>query len=1001
MPEPRRGHWSAFRIVSGTQANGQRAARAIQSGKPHLFAVTLPISLALYQVFSSWLQPDIWSFLVSFEEVKVDKTRLQAHNACGCCGLGGSTMNIGRRLLGPISLFSALALVAGCADAQTKTDGPKLPNARTQTSASPSASLLTKAAIDPISGAPLTGPIPAGTTIKYVLSFLLPGSTSAPPTIYPTVTIVDTMSASLTYVPGSLQMPLGWTASPSTPFAPPPTTTFAGSNIGSTPGFFFTVVAGGPTAPISPGGGDGYTPVVAGGRIYGFNHHNTGGTVSCWNSNMTTPCSPTPPASPITTPNLMKFVQSGGNVYYAAYSSGSGGIACYTAAGALCTTPFTTVAPYSGPTDGPIAGVVSSSSQPNDLYIAIGSTVYCLTAPSLTTSCGTAAIASGTSFSDIFFDNSNNRLFVMQGGSQLNCVLIPSGLPCWSPKTLLPTNIPTSGGFVLSPYLTATGATLGVCVHDALGTPQPTACYDSNSGLALTVPPSLASALASSSSMPENTVQAYRLPVIAGVNPNGTRILYPIRTGLGPPMNDGGRTVCFDFATMLPCPGFSTGWAGSGSAFFRDRLSDYGYMSDPRSPRCVYGLGDKGILFRFDAASGEKNCVDLQAWPVPDPAVDFCDGKVHQINWGSISIIGRPANLIGGTIEVRDGITNALLQSIPVGTSGQVFPVGVSYASHPNIAVALVSPAYSGSVPTTNFFLYLSYTSPDNPQICFKATSSCGQLKNLANLSAVSSSPVQPPVAASSQVDLGNASGPNCAPPSVGLLKICKVAGPGIPLGQIFTFNAGSTTVSVPAGPAPSGLCAVGPSLPVGNTVTVSENIPAGIQVSNIDVQPASQIVGAPNLATGTVNLVIGAGVTEATYTNTLAGYIEICKIGGLAGNYSFTVNPGNRGPFVVPSGACSPAIQVPSGQIVIQEAPRPGVVMAGCSTFPATQQGPCNLSAQTSTISVAPGGINTQTVATITNRCLESRLCPPPNDRPSRLSNPTRKVELRKPVVR
>ena len=214
----------------------------------------------------------------------------------------------------------------------------------------------------------------------------------------------------------------------------------------------------------------------------------------------------------------------------------------------------------------------------------------------------------------------------------------------------------------------------------------------------------------------------------------------------------------------------------------------------------------------------------------------------------------------------------------------------------------------------------------------------------------------------------------NCIPPPNGLLKICKVAGPGIAVGTPFTFTAGSSAVTVPAGPAPGGTCVIGPSLPVCTSAAVTETIPSGDAVSNITVAPPGQSVST-NLAKGIANVTIGSGVTEVTYTDyTTMGYLEICKQGDVntKGNFTFTVNPGNLGPFSVPLGACTPAIQVTAGSVVITETPippAPGTVMFGCATIPATQQGACNTAAQTSTVTVAPGDLSTETVAIITNR--------------------------------
>jgi hypothetical protein len=202
-----------------------------------------------------------------------------------------------------------------------------------------------------------------------------------------------------------------------------------------------------------------------------------------------------------------------------------------------------------------------------------------------------------------------------------------------------------------------------------------------------------------------------------------------------------------------------------------------------------------------------------------------------------------------------------------------------------------------------------------------------------------------------------------------GVLKVCKVAGTGVAVGTSFTFTANSSTFSVPAGPAPSGTCVVGPTFPVGANVAVAETVPVGDTVSSITVVPAGQIVGTPNLATGSVNVTIGSGVTEVTYTDNRIGFLEICKRSAsrfLAGSFTFSVNA--LGPFVVPAGSCSPAIEVPAGSVDIHEVPTRGASMVACATIPASQQGPCNLGTQTSTVTVTPGDVSAQTIAFITN---------------------------------
>lgn len=202
-----------------------------------------------------------------------------------------------------------------------------------------------------------------------------------------------------------------------------------------------------------------------------------------------------------------------------------------------------------------------------------------------------------------------------------------------------------------------------------------------------------------------------------------------------------------------------------------------------------------------------------------------------------------------------------------------------------------------------------------------------------------------------------------------GQLKVCKVAGIGVPVGAPFTFSAGGSTFTVPAGPPPGGTCVIGPAFPAGTGVTVAETIPPGHVVSDITVLPKSQIVGMANLATGSVNVSMSSGVTEVTYTDKRTGFLEICKRGDVRGDFTFTVNPGALGPFVVPAGACSPAIEVVAGSVTIQEMPATGYVMAGCATIPASQQGACDPKAQTSTVTIAPGDVSAQTIAIIDNR--------------------------------
>jgi hypothetical protein len=206
-------------------------------------------------------------------------------------------------------------------------------------------------------------------------------------------------------------------------------------------------------------------------------------------------------------------------------------------------------------------------------------------------------------------------------------------------------------------------------------------------------------------------------------------------------------------------------------------------------------------------------------------------------------------------------------------------------------------------------------------------------------------------------------------PSPQGILKVCKVAGHGIPVGTVFSYTTGgsSTPFQVPAGPAPGGTCVIAGSFPVGATVNVTEMQVPNDAVSNIAAEPPSSLVSMV-LATGTANVRIGSGVTEVTYTNyNKPGYLEICKNG--RGSGSFTVNPGNLGPFTVTAGSCSPAIQVSAGPVSIHETSSFGTAMSGCATIPSSQLVSCTPSNQSLTVNVVPGGVSDQTIATVTNK--------------------------------
>ena len=76
-------------------------------------------------------------------------------------------------------------------------------------------------------------------------------------------------------------------------------------------------------------------------------------------------------------------------------------------------------------------------------------------------------------------------------------------------------------------------------------------------------------------------------------------------------------------------------------------------------------------------------------------------------------------------------------------------------------------------------------------------------------------------------------------------------------------------------------------------------------------------------------------------------------------------------GTVSVPVGACSPAIEVPAGQVTVTELSTASSVFVGCATENASQLVACNPTARTATVSVVAGDVSHETILTVTNHRL------------------------------
>jgi hypothetical protein len=188
----------------------------------------------------------------------------------------------------------------------------------------------------------------------------------------------------------------------------------------------------------------------------------------------------------------------------------------------------------------------------------------------------------------------------------------------------------------------------------------------------------------------------------------------------------------------------------------------------------------------------------------------------------------------------------------------------------------------------------------------------------------------------------------------LGTLKICKLGGAGVAPGMSFSFNAGGTPITVPAGS-----CVSAATFPVGTSIVVAEARSAGTILSGISVLPADR-QGAVDLSGGTVTVTIGTGVTEADFTNTAGGLglLKVCKIAGsgvtLGATFSFAMGAAS---FVVPAGYCIQNGLLPVGTVItITEMLSATTAASAISVLPASRQGSVDLAAQTVTATVGVG---------------------------------------------
>jgi hypothetical protein len=211
------------------------------------------------------------------------------------------------------------------------------------------------------------------------------------------------------------------------------------------------------------------------------------------------------------------------------------------------------------------------------------------------------------------------------------------------------------------------------------------------------------------------------------------------------------------------------------------------------------------------------------------------------------------------------------------------------------------------------------------------------------------------------------------------VLRVCKVAGPGVSAGTIFHFTAGGLDVEEGYSfDVPAGECRE--TIAVEGSYTLGEgNTDPTVVVSAIDCAPTTQCTNASTSA-GAVHVAVVRGLTTVTFTNrSIAGTLRVCKVAGPgidagtefgfgAGGIDIVGVPGAPGgaSLTVPAGDCREAVVHEGVYSVAEPSPGTNVVISAIACDPPARCEGANLSVGAVRATVV--GASTTTV-TFTNR--------------------------------
>ena len=644
--------------------------------------------------------------------------------------------------------------------------------------AAPSAT-LTKQALDQSGNEiPNGSSLTPGSPIKWVLNY---DNTSGTPAH---ARVTDPIGANQTFVPGTLQAPPIWSKEYSADGTTFGTTDLGTDTVAVRSQADVPSTSTGAAVPVPPPitstfqtsatGGDGFRPILFGNDVFNIFHHTLLGgeqTIACTNASTGEACpgypktlsygSPSETVSTSFTP--MQFIRSDGKMFFPTQRAADYGVACFDlSAGTGCgytqlSAPGTTVA-RSGDFPAMIEGAARVGT---DLYFygseEVGGvftpTLYCFD-PAAQAACADGArtdlsiTANGSvvgwnpgvnglgSGLVVQLTPDGTRVYLDQAfggpsGSQVSCfdTATRSACPGWSTPLVLPT--PNFAGTGYGSFLLDPGAPgpHGICAASLGGyrggrsAPREESCVAADK----TPVPNFRAP----SDVPDQATleQVTFVPQLD----SSYFAFFDVRGGV--PAS--GYAFCWDWSANRECAAFPTRhWDTDNpptqTPINRGDTRDYAYTYDPAT-NCMWGLGDAGYLWTFDARTGANPCrVGRQAIELVSPTSFYCDGKPgHVQGWNQVRFI---SSRLDAFAEIRVTILDSTNTPVP-GFVDRTLPLSGPDAGVLDIssipasgATATLAAQIIVNAPTNDPWAnglqpYAELTFfGDSPQICFQTT---------------------------------------------------------------------------------------------------------------------------------------------------------------------------------------------------------------------------------------------------------------------------------------